>query len=401
MASISNALSTFALRAALASLGSILALLAFIVLRRFYRTQYFKKLDAVGFAFRREWDDLLCLRIPASNWRSSRFKRAVVEQIALDKMTRSSETDCSKIQEFIRRSSLMDQRLWEASAAPRHQRREALLALGRTRLPEFLAVLSQASESSDSIIQDAAIRALGYMGSAEAGIIILQRLASGNLKVSQLAIKDALLRSCRSRPDLLLPYLNLEGNTHLFLSRILGEVANPTIAEDLAILAEDRDPEIRACAARGLAHAEPLVGVAALSELAMDDVWFVRLRAVVSLAAFRHPASLPALLATICDVNRIVRQRSASALAQLPRDLLPVIVDRVAATGDKYALHALISELERIGECSGLMLQLSDKQALMSDSGRNLLRAVEHARQQIEAQRTARQLADEVAQSNA
>jgi hypothetical protein len=401
MASISNALSTFALRAALASLGSILALLAFIVLRRFYRTQYFKKLDAVGFAFRREWDDLLCLRIPASNWRSSRFKRAVVEQIALDKMTRSSETDCSKIQEFIRRSSLMEQRLWEASAAPRHQRREALLALGRTRLPEFLAVLSQASESSDSIIQDAAIRALGYMGSAEAGIIILQRLASGNLKVSQLAIKDALLRSCRSRPDLLLPYLNLEGNTHLFLSRILGEVANPTIAEDLAILAEDRDPEIRACAARGLAHAEPLVGVAALSELAMDDVWFVRLRAVVSLAAFRHPASLPALLATICDVNRIVRQRSASALAQLPRDLLPVIVDRVAATGDKYALHALISELERIGECSGLMLQLSDKQALMSDSGRNLLRAVEHARQQIEAQRTARQLADEVAQSNA
>src|SRR6185437_11621833 len=306
MASISNALSTFALRAALASLGSILALLAFIVLRRFYRTQYFKKLDAVGFAFRREWDDLLCLRIPASNWRSSRFKRAVVEQIALDNMTRSSETDCSKIQEFIRRSSLMEQRLGEASAAPRHQRREALLALGRTRLPEFLAVLSQASESSDSIIQDAAIRALGYMGSAEAGIIILQRLASGNLKVSQLAIKDALLRSCRSRPDLLLPYLNLEGNTHLFLSRILGEVANPTIAEDLAILAEDRDPEIRACAARGLAHAEPLVGVAALSELAMDDVWFVRLRAVVSLAAFRHPASLPALLATICDVNRTV-----------------------------------------------------------------------------------------------
>src|SRR5579884_2988758 len=162
-----------------------------------------------------------------------------------------------------------------------------------------------------------------------------------------------------------------------------------------------RNPEVRASSARGLAHAEPLVGIAALSELAMDEVWFVRLRAVVSLAALRHPASLPALLSTICDINRTVRHRSASALAQLPKDLLPVIVDRVAATGDKYALHALISELERIGECSGLMLQLSDREALISDSGRNLLRAVEEARRQIEHQRNARQGASEVAAGNA
>ncbi|HKR31215.1 MAG TPA: HEAT repeat domain-containing protein, partial [Terriglobales bacterium] len=173
------------------------------------------------------------------------------------------------------------------------------------------------------------------------------------------------------------------------------------IAEDLAILAKDPDPEIRASSARGLAHVEPLVGIAVLSELAMDQFWFVRLRAVVSLAAFRHPASLPALLATICDVSRIVRQRSASALAQLPKDLLPVIVDRLAATGDKYALHAFISELERIGECAGLMLQLSDKQALISDNGRNLLRAVEEARRQIEEQRNARKLANEMVPSNA
>ena len=404
MASISNAsnpLATFALRAALASVGMIVSLLVFIVARRIWRARYFRRLDAVGFVYRRNWEDLLTFRIPTENWRSNKFKRAVVERIVLDRVAECSEPERSRVHDFIRRSALMEERIWEASRAPRHQRREALLALGRSRLPEVVDVLSRAAESTDSIIQDAAIRALGYIGSAEAAIIILQRLAAGSLKVSQMTLKDALLRCCRAHPELLLPYLNLDGNTHTFLSRILGEVANPQMAEDLAILAKDPDPEIRACSARALAHAEPLIGIAVLSELAMDDVWFVRLRAVVSLASFRHPASLPALLATVCDINRIVRQRSASALAQLPRDLLPLIVDRVAATADKYALHAFISELERVGECSGLMLLLSDKQALISDSGRNLLRAVEEARRQIESQRTARQTREPMAATNA
>jgi HEAT repeat protein len=401
MESISSALTSFALHAAMVWLGTIFAVLAFIVSRRYYRSLYFKRLDSVGFAFRGQWEELLSFRIDSSTWRSNKFKRAVVERIALDALATSADSDCSRIQEFIRRSGLVEKRLWEASAAPRHQRREALLIVGRTRLPEVLEILSQAAECRDPLIQDAAIRGLGYMGSAQAGVIILQRLAAGNIKVSQLALKDALLRCCRNRPDLLLPYLNLDERTHLFLSRILGEVATPGIADDLALLARDPDPEIRASSARGLAYAEPLFAIAVLSELAMDEVWFVRLRAIVSLAKFGHPASLPALLATICDVNRIVRQRSASALAQLPKELLPVIVDRVANIGDKYALHALISELERIGECSGLMLQLSDKQALTSDSGRNLLRAVEEARRQIEAQRTARQVASEATASHA
>lgn len=400
MDSASNALATFALRAALTCLGGIVVLLVFIGVRRLYRDFYFRRLDALGFALRRDWKELLNASVAVDSWRRDKFKRAVVERIALDRIGSCSELDCAEIQQFIRRSGLMEKRIWQATAAARHQRREALLVLGRSRLPEVLDILAKAAECDDRMIQDAGVRALGYMGTAEAGVVILQCLASGTLKVSQVSIKDALLRCCRAHPDLLVPYLHLDNTTHLFLARILGEVANPEVAHDLAILAKDADPEIRASSARGLAHAEPLVGIAALSELAMDEVWFVRLRAVVSLAAFRHPASLPALLSTICDINRTVRHRSASALAQLPKDLYPVIVDRVAATGDKYALHALISELERIGECSGLMLQLSDKQALISDSGRNLLRAVEEARRQIEAQRSARQVANEVAAPN-
>src|SRR5690348_10684791 len=112
MGSISDALTNFALRAALVSLATILVLLGFIVLRRFYRSLYFKRLDTVGFAFRREWDKLLSFRIPSSTWRWNNFKRAVIERIVLDKLATSSESDCSKVQEFIRHSGLVEKRMW-------------------------------------------------------------------------------------------------------------------------------------------------------------------------------------------------------------------------------------------------------------------------------------------------
>lgn len=110
MPSISDALTNFALRAAQALLSTIAALLAFIVLRRCYRNWHFSKLDAVGFAFRHQWDDLLSLRIPATSWRWNKFKRVVVERIALDRFGTASESESTKIQQFIRSSALLERR---------------------------------------------------------------------------------------------------------------------------------------------------------------------------------------------------------------------------------------------------------------------------------------------------
>jgi len=388
MDSIFEALPGFALRAAVASFLSIAALLLFIAARRFYRGRYFQKLDEQAFSFRHHWNDVVTFRVPAKRWRRDKFKRAVVERIVLDRIETCSEADRKILQEFVRRSALMERRVWESKAGSRHQKRDALLALGRTMMPEFVKVLEEALENHDSYLQEAATRALGQIGTPAAALAILRVVAAGKLRVSHLNVKDTLVRCSRPDPKLLVRYLDTGKDTHVLVARVLGEVANADVAEDLALLARDAESEIRASAARGLAHAEPLFGVAALSELAMDEVWFVRLRAVVSLASLRHPASMPALLATICDVNRSVRQRTAAALAQLPSELLPVIIDRVSATHDKYALHALISELERIGACSGLIVQLSDKQALESDQGRNLLHAVEEARKQIADKRS-------------
>ena len=382
MDSISSLLSQFALRAALISVEFVAGLLLFILLRRLYRGRFFAKLDQTSLDMRYHWNDIVTFRIPPRKWRLNKFKRAVVEGILLDRMDVANDEDRGVYSEFIRRSGLMEKRVWQAKKSSRHRRKQALLALGRTRLPEFLPVLEEAISQNDPYIQESAARALGQSEQPEAALILLRALTAGKLRVSDLTLKDSLLRTSRSDPKMLCRHFD-GASTRLLIARILSEVADEGVADDLATLAKDADPEIRACAARGLGRTEPLFGSTVLSEMAGDAVWFVRLRAVVSMSRLKHPASMGALLTAVCDSNRAVRQRAAEALGQLPRELYPVILDRVAATRDKYALHAFVSELERIGECSGLMLQLSDKQALISDGGKNLLQAVEEARRQI------------------
>src|SRR6266446_7419 len=82
-----------------------------------------------------------------------------------------------------------------------------------------------------------------------------------------------------------------------------------------------------------------------LSELARDPIWFVRLRAIVSLGKFSDPRAVPSLLRGLTDANRLVRLRAAEALVDLKKDMAPIF-ERVVETGDRYGLHAYLTALE-------------------------------------------------------
>ncbi|HEV8384046.1 MAG TPA: HEAT repeat domain-containing protein, partial [Candidatus Acidoferrales bacterium] len=130
---------------------------------------------------------------------------------------------------------------------------------------------------------------------------------------------------------------------------VLGEIATGELDDDLLLLlAYDPLPEVRAAAARALGEARMAIALPALGALAGDKEWFVRLRAVVSLGQLRDARTIPVLVELLCDRNRYVRLRAAMALARLEGHL-PAIFALVMQKRDRYALQALVSELERGG----------------------------------------------------
>jgi HEAT repeat protein len=164
--------------------------------------------------------------------------------------------------------------------------------------------------------------------------------------VPALPLQNALIQCCAERPQLLVPYVKqAEGPLRGVLGRVLGEVATPSLGLDLLQFAGDNLDELRAAAARALSHTKSALAFDVLNELARDPIWFVRLRAIVSLGKLSDPRAIPCLLRGLTDSNRLVRLRAAEALVELKPHMAPIF-GQVVQTRDRYGVHAYLTALE-------------------------------------------------------
>jgi HEAT repeat protein len=169
------------------------------------------------------------------------------------------------------------------------------------------------------------------------------------------------MHCCSERPRMLLPFLqHADKHARQVIGRVLGEIATPALGTDLLQFVEDEQPELRAAAARALSCAGPSLAVDVLAQLARDSIWFVRLRAVVSLGKLSHASTVAALLHSIRDPNRLVRLRAAEALLDVNADRVNVF-EQVVAAGDRYALHAFLTALDNAGLVSTLQEQIRNR----------------------------------------
>src|SRR5262249_9461809 len=139
------------------------------------------------------------------------------------------------------------------------------------------------------------------------------------------------------------------------------------LGSNIEPLADDGDADVRASAARMLAVVRPKRSAQLLCTLARDKVWFVRLRAMLALGALRDPYTLPVLLEGLCDRNRLVRLRAASALAAMD-GMEHRVLALVEKTGDRYALQALVGALDRAGKVRRIMDALENGDAGAEES---------------------------------
>lgn len=339
----------FVLRAIVFVIVADALLLAFILLRRTYRTWHFGRRDARRFTMRQDWDALVSGEIPYESWRTNSFDRQLIEDMVLDAYEVASQEEAVRLLRFMRFSGLIEKRIADARQHKGWRRHRALVALGRTRAPEGIRALAEGLRDRRLETRLAALRGLGQMACPEAAKAILTWVDEAGLVVPALPLQSALVQTCAERPQLLLPHLqNAETKVREVLGRVLGEVATSSLGPELFQFAVDGLPELRAAAARGLACATPKAAIQVLSELAKDPVWFVRLRAIVSLGQLRHPDALPCLLSGLQDSNRLVRLRAAEGLVDFKEDQ-PRVFEMVASLRDKYGLHAYLTALENAG----------------------------------------------------
>lgn len=338
--------SVFVLKAIVVAVIADVLLLSFILLRRGYRKWYFVKRDARVFELRRNWKQLISGEIPYTQWRAKAFDRRIVEEMVLDAFEAAPPEESAKLLKFLRSSGLIEKRIFEARQLTGWRRMRALVALGRTRAPEGIPALADALRDRNLEIRVAALRGLGRTASPQAAEEILSWVGEVGLGVPALALQSALIQCSGERPHILIPYVQqAEGPLREVLGRVLGEVATPSLAMDLLPFVEDEREELRASAARAVFRAEQGVALPVLKQLAKDSVWFVRLRAIISLGKLSDPLAIPTLILGLQDSNRLVRLRAAEALVELDRELVPIFVD-VLDTRDRYGLHAFLTALD-------------------------------------------------------
>jgi HEAT repeat protein len=363
----------FVLKALLAAIVVDVLLLGFILLRRTYRRRYFAKRDARVFEIRQQWDALISGQIPFATWRQKAFDREIVETIVLDAFEAADRHESARLLKFLRESGLIDSRIFEARTNRAWRRHRALIALGRTRAPEGIPALAEGLRDRDLETRLAAVRGLGRISCPEAGEAILSWLDENGLTVPALPLQSALVQCAAERPQILLPYLERsQGILREVLGRVLGEVATAALGTDLLQFTDDEVPELRAAAARALSQAKPGMAVEVLGELALDRVWFVRLRAVVSLGKLCHAEAIPWLLRGLTDSNRLVRLRAAEGLVNFTKESV-TIFESVVATRDRYALHAYLTALDNAALQPTLETQLKTSPQASPEVSRMLL----------------------------
>jgi HEAT repeat protein len=358
----SQALNTAILLAVILAAVSIgIALLCIFLMAR-GAWQYFRirRFDALSIKIHGQWRSIVRGEIPAQMWRGSSVQCQIVQSIVLQEIGAATDKDRAGLEDFLRASGLLDSCIERVRRGRGWSRRRAMLALGAMRVPEAIAPLSEALNDWQLDTRMTAVQALGRTGLAHAAEPIIEIYRDGGPKLPAGPVANALTRCYMDQPEALLPHLRRSsGESRELLARVASELATQSMADEMILLAGDPEPEVRACAAKALAVGPLPLAIPALESLVRDEVWFVRLRAVLALNQILHPRAIPILLEAMRDSNGLVRMRAATALARFEHEAAEIL-HSVADSRDRHALHAMISALKLGGGFEKVMAQLAD-----------------------------------------
>lgn len=340
--------------------AGVILLLVILTVHRVWEYFRARRYDARSVKLHGEWRDIVRGDVPIESWRRSSMKCDILQSIILQEISAATDKDRAGLQKFLRASGLLDCCIERVLDERGWRQRRAMLALGAMHVPEAIEALAELLDDRHLETRMIAVEALGKSSFMEAAQPIIEALMMGRLRIPPGPIANALVRCYLEQPEAILPYLRrAQGESREILARVASELPTLGMADEMILLAGDDNAEVRACAAKALSVAPLPVAIPALGNLVRDEAWFVRLRAVSSLNQIPHPRVIPLLLEALRDSNRLVRTRAAAAITKFEHETQEIL-QTVADSHDRYALHAMISAIELAGGFEKVIARLVD-----------------------------------------
>ncbi len=309
--------------------------------------------------------------------RSSTVDREILEDILVDQCRLVSDEELRKTTENLLIAAGPHERWIRSLQKGRaSDRTRAALNLGYVHDTRSVEALMAASTDSGAQVRLAVCLSLGRLRDP-IGLPGLARLAhEPSAEIPDLTLAAALAACACGCPRRLVHLLRgPEARTRVIGAWALSESADETVVPELLKASRDREPEVRAKIARAWARVRGQESLNALTQLARDPVWFVRVRALDALGNKGEPSGESAVVFGLEDAKAEVRCRAAFALRQI-HGMSGETLTRVLSHGSGGSFQSLISEWDRAGFLSNLVAGLSTRDWRRFVESQELLKTV-------------------------
>jgi len=352
----------------LSILASIVLIIVYAFLRRFYRRRRFLRLDRKRALLYPVVTSMVqfpgTLSIERIRSRKGSLDWIVVEEALLDQMSFVEPRHYPRIYVIFEQLGYVDHYLDLLRNAKVWKRAQAAERLGIIRCRKAVPALIEALDDEARDVRNMAIYALGLLGDDKGLEAIMRCLLDclGPLEeVSVRIVKSALISY--GRPAIRVIRRGLKSSNwrvRAVTVEILGNIDDPAVVDELTLALFDREPDVRAKAARALGQKRGRSAIPDLMILTEDPFWLVRLQCSRALGLIYAPQAIGRLKERLLDTNWQVRRAAAESLGMMKEHSLEALRDVLLKKNDAYAREQVVEELQRSGLVWRIVESLDD-----------------------------------------
>lgn len=275
-------------------------------------------------------------------------RKRPLEEVLLRMGDEGAEGWKEKVAELYSKEGFSARRIRQLRSPLASRRADAARKLGRVADPTAVSALEVLLDDRKEEVREAALFALGRIGSRESLESLMKALERGD-RWSQEKIAEAVEDAGDASRRLLVEMLgDPDPGRRAFAAEVLGSVGGPQEGEKLREALRDGDVDVRVKAAASLGRLKHRAARGDLVRALRDEAWEVRAQAAKSLGKIGEGRDAPFLRKALCDQEWWVRRNAASALEEMGEEGERALVDALWEE-DGFARETAALTLQEMG----------------------------------------------------